>query len=177
MNSATNPQRKTGMTMLIIAWSLLFFLLAAAFNGWLDSNTNPNQNPETIQSGNVREVILEANRQHHFVVNGSMNGQPVTFLLDTGATDVAIPMQLGMRLGLPKGPATTVNTANGLATAYTTLLEEVTIGAITLRRVRASLNPGLQDDVVLLGMSALKQLEFSQHGTQLILRQYLSTTP
>ena len=50
-------------------------------------------------------TILESNRQHHYVASGTINGRPVTFLLDTGATDVVIPAQLADRLKLRRGLA------------------------------------------------------------------------
>jgi aspartyl protease family protein len=58
-------------------------------------------------------------------------------------------------------------------TGYWTMLDSVDIGGIVLRNVRASINPFAPDQQVLLGMSALSQLEFAQQGDVLILRKGL----
>ncbi|MCH6565438.1 MAG: retroviral-like aspartic protease family protein, partial [Proteobacteria bacterium] len=70
------------------------------------------------------------------------------------------------------GPAFKVSTANGIATAYMTRLDELKLGEILLTDVKASLNPGLPDDQILLGMNVLKNMELVQRGDSLIIRQY-----
>ncbi|HSJ49577.1 MAG TPA: retroviral-like aspartic protease family protein, partial [Gammaproteobacteria bacterium] len=55
---------------------------------------------------------------------------------------------------------------------HATRLDELRIGDIVLRDVRASINPAVDDIGILLGMSVLKQLEFTQRGDILILRQH-----
>ena len=92
-------------------------------------------------------------------------------MLDTGATDVAIPQELAERLKLEKGPGVRLSTANGLSEGYRTRIDRLQLGDIVLRDVRALVAPGLGGTQVLLGMSALKQLEFSQKGGTLVLRQ------
>jgi aspartyl protease family protein len=64
-----------------------------------------------------------------------------------------------------------VNTANGSITVYPTKLQQLSIGNIYLYDVSAHINPSMQSDQILLGMSALKRVEFSQIGKQLILRE------
>ena len=158
--------------MFILAWLVLFGLLAVFFNDWINDQHNPNQHPANRNSedGPI-EVVLRPNRHHHYIVNGLIEGTAVTFLLDTGATDVVIPEQLANRLKLKPGNKQFANTANGTITVYATQLEDINIGGIHLREIRASINPAMNGDVVLLGMSALRQIEFSQRGDTLILRQ------
>lgn len=164
--------RKLGITMFVLAWLVLFGLLAAFFSDWVSNQNNPNRHPQNQNSGKGQiEVILQPNRQHHYIVNGLIDGSAVTFLLDTGATDVVIPERLANRLSLKPGNRQFANTANGTITVYSTQLEDINIGGIHLRKVRASINPSMNGDVVLLGMSALRQIEFSQRGDTLILRQ------
>ena len=66
-----------------------------------------------------------------------------------------------------------VSTANGRTEGYRTRLNSVQLGDIRLRDVRAMVVPGLDGDQILLGMSALKQLEFTQRSGTLLLRQNL----
>lgn len=117
------------------------------------------------------EVKLLGNGQGHFVASGQINGQPVEFMLDTGATDVAVPAELADRLGLKRGLPVTLSTANGRSQGYRTHLDRLKLGDIVLQDVRALVAPGLGGEQVLLGMSALKQLEFTQRSGTLLLRQ------
>jgi aspartyl protease family protein len=162
-----------GRAFVWIAWLLALGLLTLFFNGLLDHQRNPNQALHSqIDVHGVREVTLQRNRFGHYLASGSINGQRVEFLLDTGASDVSIPAVLAHRLGLQPGAARVYLTANGPITAYATRLDELRIGDIVLHDVRASINPAAEDIGILLGMSALKQLEFTQRGNTLILRQY-----
>ena len=120
----------------------------------------------------MREVALKRNRLGHYVTAGTINGEPVVFLLDTGATGVAVPAELANRLRLRRGRAMVTNTANGPSRSYQTRLNEVGIGDIRLNNVQATIAPGLQMREVLLGMSFLKYIEFTQRGDTLTLRQY-----
>ncbi len=86
---------------------------------------------------------------------------------------MAIPESLANRLGLQRGRAYRTQTANGTAISYATTLDEVAVAEIRLPDVRAGIVPGLQTDEVLLGMSFLKHIEFTQRGDRLTLRQYL----
>jgi len=159
--------------MIIVAWVLLLAILAAYFQAELDQQRNPNREvvARTADDG-ASEVVLERNRAGHYVSSGLVNGQRVEFMLDTGATDVSIPERVAARLGLEKGAPVRYRTANGEITAWLTRLDSVAIGPIELRDVRASINPGQRDGQVLLGMSVLKRLEFTQRGDTLILRPY-----
>jgi aspartyl protease family protein len=98
----------------------------------------------------------------------------VTFLLDTGATQVAVPVELAQRIGLKPGASVVINTANGRANAHRTQLQRLQLGDIVLTDVPALIAPGMDGDEVLLGMSALKQLEFTQRDGNLLLRQSIT---
>lgn len=167
-----SPQR-LGQGMMIAAWILALGLLTFFFNQFLDNRRNPNRDLPTQQrQDGVREVTLQRNRDGHYVANGKINGVPVVFFLDTGATTVSIPAPLAEQLQLKRGIAMQANTANGVITTFSTHLDTVTLGAIELHRVRANINPQMSNsDEVLLGMSFLRQLEFTQRGNTLILRQ------
>ncbi|GAB3322804.1 retropepsin-like aspartic protease family protein [Haliea atlantica] len=165
-------QRRLGVGMQAIAWLILMVLLVAYFSDLLDRQHNPNQRIDTVIEDGVREVVLQRNRFGHYVTSGTINGEAVVFMLDTGATGVAIPEAIAERLGLVRGRAFRTQTANGPSTSWATRLDRVSIGDISLDNVSAGITPGLQIDEVLLGMSFLKHIEFTQRGDQLILRQY-----
>ncbi|OOV99739.1 retropepsin-like aspartic protease family protein [Pseudomonas sp. MF4836] len=165
------PGSRAGRIMLILAWAAGLFLATQFFSQWERRQENPNAVVTSQQHEGYIEVKLVGNGQGHFVASGQINGQPVDFMLDTGATDVAIPTRLAERLGLEKGSPVTLSTANGRSEGYRTRLDRVQLGDIVLRDVRALVAPGLGGEQVLLGMSALKQLEFTQRGGTLLLRQ------
>ena len=158
--------------MLVLAWGAAILLATRFFADWEQSRFNPNREPVSIIQGEQIEVRLESNVQGHFVADGKINGQTVTFLLDTGATDVAIPAELAERLGLQRGVPVMLQTANGQTTGYRTVLNSLGLGDILLQDVRALIAPGFGGEQVLLGMSALKQLEFTQRAGTLVLRQH-----
>ena len=162
-----------GASMLFAMWILLFLLLGFLFNNILDKQQNPNRNISSNLSQNgVIEAVLERNRYGHYVVSGSINHHNVVFMLDTGATDISIPASIADTIGLSRGTKQIYQTANGNIDVYLTRLNTVSIDQITLNNVRATINPHSQGDEILLGMSFLKHLEFTQSGNQLIIRQY-----
>lgn len=163
--------RRAGRVMLVLAWGIGLLLAARFFADWEHNRYNPNRQPVSVVQGDHIEVLLEGNAQGHFVADGLINGRPVTFLLDTGATDVAIPAELAEDFGLSRGAPVALLTANGETIGYRTRLDSLTLGAIVLRDVRAIVAPGFGGDQVLLGMSALKQLEFTQRAGTMVLRQ------
>ena len=160
-----------GAVMFIACWVVVLGFGFLWFNKWFEQQYNPNQNPTSTTAAGESVVTLDRNRAGHYVTNGQINNQQVTFLLDTGATNLSIPAPVAYRLQLrPQGSVQT-KTANGIITVYKTKLDKVQIGDITLGNVRANINPHMEGDEILLGMSFLKRIEFSQRGSQLTLRQ------
>lgn len=173
-NSSQNQDNSNviGKRMMTIAWLIALAMLTWFFGNWEEQQFNPNQNPEYSSTDKVNEVTLVRNRYGHYVTNGFINEQQVTFFVDTGATFVAIPGSLQHKLGLEAGRAHWVNTANGTAKAYDTMIDKLVIGNIELTNIRASITPSMEGEEILLGMSVLKQLEFTQRGRELTLRQF-----
>ena len=165
--------RRYGRGMLIGAWILLMVVLTYGFSNYLERKTNPNADPQgSITSEGFAQVVLRRNSRGHYVANGTIDGAPVTFLLDTGATDVAISEALAERLKLRKGAMTMSRTANGTVRSWSARLREVRLGPIRMSGVRATILPGMAASEVLLGMSFLQHLEIVQRGDELTLRQF-----
>ncbi|HHC73376.1 MAG TPA: TIGR02281 family clan AA aspartic protease [Thiotrichales bacterium] len=159
--------------MIAAAWILFLGLLTLYFQDRLAERDNPNRDPQgRVVEGGIREVVLVRNRWGHYVASGAIDGHPVTFLLDTGATDVSIPQSLADRIGLERGRAYPVTTANGTIRVWSTRIATLELGAIRLHNVRASIRPGQEGEEVLLGMSALGGLELIQKRGRLTLRQH-----
>jgi len=163
---------KMGKIFIWLAWLFALALLVFFFQDVLDKQWDPNKEPHvSLNNQGKAEVKLQQNRQGHYVVHGKINELPVIFLLDTGATQVSIPAHIAEELHLEGYGASRVNTANGSTTVYQTKLQQLSIGNIYLYDVSAHINPSMQSNEILLGMSALKRVEFSQVGKQLILRE------
>ncbi len=171
--SVENPHRRLGMKMTIAMWVVVLGLMTIFFQSWQEKQHNPNQDLSlNMGSDGVRELKLQRNRAGHYVASGTINDVSVVFLLDTGASDISVPSDLAQELGLKRGMSIMYQTANGAIQAYATRLAKVSLGGIVLRQVRASINPSMQGNEVLLGMSFLKHLEFTQRGDELTIRQY-----
>lgn len=155
-----------GIVVLFMTLGILFF------DNEIEHRVNPNQSPESRTSGGRAEVILEGNRAGHYVASGYINRQEVVFLLDTGASNVSIPEPLADKLGLKRGAPHQASTANGTITVYSTRLQHIQLGTIELKNIEASINPHMLGDEILLGMSFLRHLEFTQRGDTLTLRSY-----
>lgn len=160
-----------GRVMWFAAWVAGLALLALLFGDLLERRDNPNPDPvaEVGQAG-VAQVVLRRNRAGHYVAGGRINGRPVVFMLDTGATDVALPIDLARRLDLPLRRGGLSTTANGTVQTWRTRLDSVDLGGLVMRDVRASVLPNMPGGEVLLGMSYLKHLELIQRGDTLTLR-------
>src|SRR5690606_35085790 len=127
MNPQASPPpgntRKAGRFMLIIAWILGILVLTQLFGRWERNQYNPNHAPLSHQSQEGRiEVALQRNRQGHYLTRGEINGQPQTFLLDTGATDIVIPGEIARELQLRPLGKDYAMTANGMIEVQRTLL-------------------------------------------------------
>lgn len=121
-----------------------------------------------------QRAVLAGNNQGHFVTAGSINGIGVRFLVDTGATVVAMSMDEAKRLGInyQAGQKTMTMTANGVVPSYKVKLDSVKVGEIDLTNVDGMIVPAPMG-VVLLGMSFLNRTEMKRDGDQMTLtRKY-----
>jgi aspartyl protease family protein len=98
---------------------------------------------ESLNENGRAMVVLQRDRSGHYLAQGEINGLPVHFLVDTGATDVAVSEKLARSMGLEFGPRVTVMTAAGPAAAWKTRLRSVNLGSLALDNVRATITPGL----------------------------------
>ncbi len=166
--------RRMGSGMMVAGWILILICLTWFFALRETQQTNPNTDPETYfnPDNHAREVVLLRNRNHHYIVSGTINGIANTFILDTGATDVVVPAHVAKKAKLPWGHQQYAATAGGAINTYATRIQELTIGNIKLHNIIASINPHMDIQHTLLGMSALKHIDFVQSGDTLTLRQY-----
>jgi aspartyl protease family protein len=121
------------------------------------------------------QATLTADSRGQFVTTGTINGTSVRFLVDTGASSVALSVNEARRLGINylSGSSGQVSTANGTAMAYKLKLDNVRVGEITLNNVDCVVVDGLGLNIALLGMSFLNRTQMKRDGDTLTLvRRY-----
>ena len=106
-----------------------------------------------------------------FVADGQVNGMPVRFVVDTGATFITLPAREASRLGLDyrNGEKVVMETANGTVFAYRLKLDTVRVGGVAVQNVDAVITEGDSLPVALLGMSFLNRTDMKREGTILTL--------
>ncbi|MCP4697572.1 MAG: TIGR02281 family clan AA aspartic protease [Gammaproteobacteria bacterium] len=129
-----------------------------------------NRAPPPTKTKNVRIAV---DGQGMYRTMGFINGYSVNFLVDTGASIVAINSVEAERLGIDykSGQPVSVSTASGIARAYGVHLDSVQVGEIIQRHVRATVILGSHPRYVLLGMTFLGQLDVHRTGGILELRK------
>ena len=122
-------------------------------------------------SSGSASAVLYANSQGHFVSDCQINGASLKFILDTGATSVALNSGDAKfaNIDYKRGEPMQVSTANGVVTAYRVTIATLKIGSITLNQVEASVLEGGSPPLVLLGMSALNRLDMKREDIALTL--------
>jgi aspartyl protease family protein len=122
--------------------------------------------------GGPATVVLTADAAGHFLTTGIINGTSVRFLVDTGASMVALGASDARRIGIDprKGEIGYTQTANGVTQVSRVKLDTVKIGEIMLNNVDATVH---QHDlpVVLLGMSFLNRMEMQRNGGTMTLKK------
>ena len=145
-------------TLLIEGKTTLLGMGQAASVGETSANNNPS-------------VTLYASAGGHFVSECKINGAALKFLIDTGATTVALNSGDAKfaKIDYKKGEPVLVSTANGVVTAYRVTIANLKIGGITLSQVEGSVLEGGFPSVVLMGMSALNRMEVKHQGSTMTL--------
>ena len=120
--------------------------------------------------GGGSQIVLTAGSGGHFVTAGSINGQAVRFLVDTGATYVSMGAAEAERLGIDyrKGQRGVSTTANGQVVAYRVLLASVRVGDVQLYDIDAVVGQASMDPV-LLGNSFLTRFQMKRENDTLTL--------
>lgn len=128
--------------------------------------------PSAQAASNGSKVVLTADSRGHFMSLGSINGQTVNFMVDTGATVVALGQAEALRIGLKtrQGNRVQMSTANGVIEVYEYRLDKVRLGDTEVRDVTAVVVPQPMPHV-LLGNSFLMRFQMLRVNDQLTLER------
>ncbi|MEE2729719.1 MAG: TIGR02281 family clan AA aspartic protease [Pseudomonadota bacterium] len=128
----------------------------------------------TYQQTDITQVVIRKNDMNQYRVSGSINGQTVQFLVDTGANTVAMNEIQARNLGLlykVNGQESQAVTASGVVATWVVTLDAVKVGEISVPNVRAIVIEGAYPQDVLLGMSYLEYVRIQEHNSVLMLEK------
>ncbi|MDO5288008.1 MAG: retropepsin-like aspartic protease [Pseudomonadota bacterium] len=165
---ATPAQTLRRSTLALLAfWLLVGGALWWGFSWW-ESRQRAALQPYTLSSG---ELAIPRSPDGHFYVDGEVNHVPVRFVVDTGASSVAISAQTARAAQLPEGRPITMLTANGEREGR--ILHGVPVKAGPLARNDVSVSTGIamaHPDEALLGQSFLRHFDVRIDGQHMLLR-------
>ena len=125
-------------------------------------------------SNNSRSLVIKAGIGGHFEVEARVDGRRIAFLVDTGASQIALRESDAARLGIhptPRDYKVKIHTANGIGRAALVQLRMVEVGNIVVRDLPALVSPDEALGVNLLGMSFLSRVRWTHERGKLILEQ------
>lgn len=139
----------------VTVWLLLATALFLAVQAWLAQRDRAR-----FQIDGMGTVTLKRAADGHFHWPGRVNGRPLEFLVDTGATRTALPGALAQQLRLERGRELRSSTAGGVVLGYEARVDLQLEGGFVVRELRVTVLPDLA--APLLGMDVLSRLRFSQ---------------
>jgi aspartyl protease family protein len=161
------PTRRppAGLMWMVLLWCLIggaLYLMVRSFV--------PGFGPVRVQAAGADELLLSPDRSGNYTVPGAINGVPVTFLVDTGASTVSVSARAADRMGLSGCQGIASQTANGSTSGCLALARELRFGPFTARDVRVAVLPHLSGGTALLGMNLLSRMRMVQQDGHLELR-------
>ncbi|WP_439134507.1 retropepsin-like aspartic protease family protein [Pseudomaricurvus sp.] len=128
-----------------------------------------------FQAAETREVRLQPGRGGHYLTPARINSHPVSVMVDTGATAVAMSLPQAKALGIDyrNGKLIPISTANGYVNGYKVMLSRVTVGTVSVENVEAIVSMSNFPETILLGNSYLNRVEmFKENGVLVFQSQY-----
>lgn len=133
--------------------------------------------PASVGSGSGQQlsgsrVVLAVGPGGHFMSEGQINGRVVNFMVDTGATTVAMSVADAKRIGLnyQNGQQVNMNTANGVTQGWRVTLDTVRVGDVMVSGVDAIVSQGSMP-YILLGNSFLGRFQMTRTNDQMVLER------
>ncbi len=152
-----------GLISVLIIWITVFVIVYLYFETRLDSKVVVAN--ASLEHG---EVLIPRSRDGHYYVQGAINGYPVKFLVDTGASVVSISKEIAQRANLPTGRSANFTTAAGIIKGEMVYDQTIDVGGIIVGGLQVSV--GLHGDVALLGQNFLRKIDVIQTNDRMILR-------
>lgn len=109
--------------------------------------------------------VVKQRGDGHYFLDGTINGKPLTFLVDTGASAVSLPREIAYLANMSCDEQVRMSTANGTASACLSVISTLKFGPFLLKNVPATIVPNL--DQPLLGMNVLQQFKIEQENGEM----------
>jgi aspartyl protease family protein len=163
-----------GVMFLAVMAVAMAILVPKLYQGQAPLQAAPVVVATATTTDNSRSVTISRGRNGHFQTEASVDGRRIDFLVDTGATTIALRESDAARLGIrttPRDYTMRTATANGIVKVAPAELNRVEIGGVIVRNVMAVVIPDESLGQNLLGMSFLSKLRWEQRNGKLILEQ------
>lgn len=130
-----------------------------AVASWAQADAPAPSSDELARNANLG-LILKQHANGHYFVDGSINGKPLTFVVDTGASVVSLPRDMAYMANMSCLEQVSVQTANGIGRSCTSIVKKLKLGHLLLANVPAMIVPNLSQP--LLGMNVLRAFRIEQ---------------
>ncbi len=135
---------------------------------FIDHLSAPAPVARSIENGRS-EIVVPVARDGHYYLDGEINGRPLRFLVDTGASYISVGSEFARRANLPRGVAGLFNTANGSVEGRIVTDQRVRADIFEISGLTVAVIPG-RIEYGLLGQNFLRYFQVSQSDGQLVLR-------
>lgn len=149
--------------------AVVWVCMAGAVYLAIDARLAPTVAGGAAPDGQPGEIVIPRSRDGHYYVAGTIAGHPVTFMVDTGATVVAVSADVARRAGFPPGEPARFSTAGGVVEGETVSGLAVTAAGIRVEPLRVAVQSSLPAQA-LLGQNFLRHVDVIQSGDRMTLR-------
>jgi len=158
----TRSFARTGTLGILAFWLVVMGALYLAMQQF--------QKPSAAKVQSDGSLVIPRHRDGHFRVPGAVNGQPVMFLVDTGASLVSVTDALARKAGLSGGERTTFRTANGTREGWVRAADSVTVRTLAVSDLRVGTGyTGDQEEDALLGQNFLRHFDVEIKSDRMVL--------
>jgi aspartyl protease family protein len=163
-HQALTPGLKWGPLAIVVFWLVIM--------GVVYGGIKMVMKPREITVSMAGEMTIPRARDGHFYAPGSIAGQPVVFLVDTGASYVTVSQEFAAHAGIGDGTPTKFRTANGVIDGRIVDGVPVSLGPATVSGVKVAVGiNGVGRDQALLGQSFLSKFRITLTGNEMVLRR------
>jgi len=158
-----NSRTSWGVITVLVIWVIIFSVVYVFFD--------TQQKPKIAtgkDGGMFGQIIIPRSLDGHYYVRGSINGYPIDFMVDTGASVVSVSKSLAKKANLPSGVPANFSTAGGMVMGEVISGQSVEAGGIKVNGISVSV--GIQGDVALLGQNFLRRVDVLQSNDTMTLQ-------